>query len=66
VTTTPLLFGASLAAGYFIGARAGGEAYDQLVTVARELSDDVALQTAAGAITGRASELFDQARRRLA
>lgn len=66
MTTTPLLFGASLAAGYLIGSRAGGEAYDQLVTAARELSDDVALQSAAGALTGRAGELLEQARRRLA
>ena len=66
MTSTPLLFGASLAAGYVIGARAGREGYDQLVTVARELSDDLALQSAAGAISGRAGELIEHARRRLA
>lgn len=66
MSTHPLLFGASLAAGYVIGARAGRDSYDQLVTAARQLSDDVALQTAAGAITGRAGELLDQARRILA
>lgn len=66
MTSTSLLFGASLAAGYVIGARAGREGYDQLVTVARDLSDDLALQTTAGAITGRAGELIEHTRRRLA
>lgn len=63
--TTGTIFGVSLAAGYVLGARAGRERYEQLAAATRGLLDDVGLQTAAGALTGRAGELIADARRHL-
>jgi len=61
-----LLFLVSLAAGYLIGTiRIRRDDYDHLTTATRELADDVGLQSAAGAVSGRASELLADARRRL-
>jgi hypothetical protein len=57
------IFGVSVAAGYVLGARAGRERYEQLASATRHLTDDLGLQSAAGALSGRASELLADARR---
>ena len=60
------LFGVSLAAGYVIGTiRVDRKHYEQLATASRDLADDLGLQSAAGALSGRAGELLADARRRL-
>jgi hypothetical protein len=63
--TSSTIFGVSLAAGYLLGTTAGRERYEQLAAATRGLVDDVGLQSAAGALSGRASELVNDARRRL-
>jgi hypothetical protein len=60
-----MVFGVSLAAGYVLGTRAGRVRYEHVATATRDLADDLGLQSAAGALSGRASEFLADARRRL-
>lgn len=57
---------ASLAAGYLMGSLADQSRYEQWASRARDLADDLGLAATAGALSGRASEAVNDARRRIA
>lgn len=57
-----LTFAVGFAAGYTLGARAGRERYEQIRRAARGLSENPAVQSAAGVLQAQASHLVGTAR----
>ncbi|MFF4415213.1 YtxH domain-containing protein [Streptosporangium sp. NPDC001559] len=57
-----LMFGVGLAVGYILGSRAGRERYEQLKRMARRVSDNPAVQEAAGLVGAQVSKATDVAR----
>jgi hypothetical protein len=55
-----LWFLGGAAVGFVIGARAGRERYDQLVSAARQLRDHPTVQEAAGVVQEQANRLYAQ------
>jgi hypothetical protein len=53
------------AAGYTLGSRAGRERYDQIRRTVRGLSENPAVQSAAGVLQAQASTLISQAKDRV-
>ena len=51
------------AVGYVLGARAGRERYDQIVSVARRIAGSQTVQSTAGLVQGRLDVLAAHARR---
>jgi hypothetical protein len=55
--TYRISFLTGMAAGFVLGARAGRERYDQIVKVAKTITEHPAVQQAAGAVQAQATEL---------
>ncbi|WP_239675235.1 hypothetical protein [Natronosporangium hydrolyticum] len=53
-----LMFLGGVAIGFVLGARAGRERYDQLVSSARQLWDHPTVQEAAGVVQAQANRLY--------
>jgi hypothetical protein len=58
-----LSFAAGFAAGYFLGARAGRERYEQMVRALRGFAENPAVQETAGVLQAQAGEWLQSARR---
>jgi hypothetical protein len=54
------MFAAGFAAGFILGARAGRERYDQLVSVSKRVSEHPAVQKAAGTVQTKAKSAAAQ------
>lgn len=63
--TGKLTFLAGMGVGYVLGARAGRERYEQIVTKANELMRDPRVQQTAGQATHLAKEKADQAQHKV-
>jgi len=57
-----VMFGAGVAIGYVLGARAGRERYEQIKRAAQRLADSPAVQAAAGVVQQQASGIAGAAR----
>ena len=57
-----MTFVIGFAAGYTLGAKAGRERYEQIRRTARGLSENPAVQSAAGVLQAQASSLVETAR----
>ena len=57
-----LTFAVGFAAGYTLGAKAGRERYEQINRAMRGLSENPAVQSAAGVLQAQASNLVDTAK----
>jgi hypothetical protein len=57
-----LTFAIGFAAGYTLGAKAGRERYEQISRVARGLSENPAVQSAAGLLQAQAGNLLGNAK----
>ena len=57
-----LTFAVGFAAGYTLGAKAGRERYEQIARLARGLSENPAVQSAAGVLQAQAGNLVGQAK----
>jgi hypothetical protein len=57
---------AYLAAGYVLGARAGRERYDQIVSIARRIAGSQTVQSTAGVARGQVDQVTAKARRAVA
>jgi hypothetical protein len=55
-------FALGFAAGYTLGAKAGRERYEQIMRTARGLSENPAVQSAAGLLQAQATTLVDTAK----
>jgi hypothetical protein len=57
-----LTFAVGFAAGYTLGAKAGRERYEQIARAARSLSENPAVQSAAGMLQAQAGNLVGSAK----
>jgi hypothetical protein len=55
-----------LGVGYVLGARAGRERYDQIMTLAQRTKENPAVANAAGTVMHRGEEVFHQAKGKVA
>jgi hypothetical protein len=58
-----LLFGIGFVVGYILGTKAGKERYEQIRAAAQDISENPTVQSAAGVVQQRASEVIASRRR---